>query len=113
MPNPNERFKKHKVIRTPGARQRRVVVKKKTGTHKCAICKTALHGMPHGKRAFEVKKLNKTQRRPENLLSSMLCPDCRKIAYQEAVMFKHNIISEKNLDLRYAKYVKMIMKRIE
>jgi len=69
--------------------------------------------MPHGKRTFEVKKLSKTERRPENLLSSVLCPKCRQIAYQEAVMLKNNIKQEKDLDLRYLKYIKMIMKKIE
>jgi large subunit ribosomal protein L34e len=113
MPNPNQKFKKHKSTRTPNTKVSRVIVKKKTSNHKCAVCRKTLHGMPHGKRAFEVKKLSKTQRRPENLLSSILCPECRQIAYQEAVMFKNNLKDEKDLDLRYVKYIKMIMKKIE
>ncbi|HOW29228.1 MAG TPA: 50S ribosomal protein L34e [archaeon] len=113
MPNPNQKFKKHKSTITPGKRNSRVIVKKKTSNHKCAVCKSTLHGMPHGKRTFEVKKLSKTERRPENLLSSVLCPKCRQIAYQEAVMLKNNIKQEKDLDLRYLKYIKMIMKKIE
>ncbi|MFA5746333.1 MAG: 50S ribosomal protein L34e [archaeon] len=113
MPNPNQKFKKHKTVITPGGRATRVIVKKKTGKHKCAVCKEMLHGMPHGLRSFEVKKLSKTERRPENLLSSMLCPKCRKVAYQEAVMLKNKIKEEKDIDLRYIKYIKMILKKLE
>jgi large subunit ribosomal protein L34e len=113
MPNPNQKFKKHKMVVTPGGRRTRVLVKKKTGKHKCAVCSAVLHGMPHGKRTFEVKRLSKTERRPENLLSSMLCPKCRKATYLDAVMLKHNVKDEKDIDLRYKKYVKMILKKLE
>lgn len=113
MPNPNQKFKKHKTTITPGGKKTRVVVKKKTSKHKCAVCKATLHGMPHCKRAIEVKRLSKTERRPENLLSSVLCPKCRKVAYLDAVMLKHNVKSEEDLDLRYVKYIKMILKKIE
>jgi len=113
MPNPNEKFKKRKSTRIPSARTSTVIVKKKTAKHKCAVCKNILHGMPHGKRAYEVKRLSKTQRRPENLLASILCPKCRQIAYQEAVLLKNKIKQEKDVDLRYLKYIKMIMKKIE
>lgn len=113
MPNPNEKFKKHKTIRTPGGKKTRLLLKKKTSNHKCAICKSTLHGMPHGKRAFEVKRLSKTERRPENLLSSVLCPVCRQITYQEAVLFKNNVKSKTDIDFKYMKYVDMILKKIE
>lgn len=113
MPNPDQKFKKHKMTTTPGGKKSRVVVKKKTSKHKCAVCKATLHGMPHGKRPLEVKRLRKTERRPENLLSSILCPKCRKVAYLDAVMLKQNLKTEKDVDLRYLKYIKMIMKKIE
>ncbi len=113
MPNPNQKFKKHKTRITPGGKNVRVVVKKTPNKHKCAVCKAVLHGLPHSKRPFEVKKLSKTERRPENLLSSMLCPKCRKIAYQEAVMLSHNIKAEKDIDFKYLKYIKMILKKLE
>ena len=113
MPNPNEKFKKHKFVKTPGGKLKRNLVKKKTSKHKCAVCSKILNGVPHGLRTFEVKRLSKTQRRPENLLSSILCPKCREIAYHDAVMLKYNLKEEKNLDFRYAKYVKMILNKIE
>ena len=113
MPNPNLRFKKHKTIRLPSGRISRKIIKKKTKKHICALCKSPLHGMPHGKRAFEVKRLAKTQRRPENLLASMLCPNCRKQVYLNAAMLKYKVINKSDLDLRYKKYVDIVIDKLE
>lgn len=113
MPSNNEKFKKHKILKTPGGLTKRHLVKKKTGKHICAISKKPLQGMPHGKRAFEVLKLSKTQRRPENPLASMISPDVRKEIYRQAVMLKYNIISIDDIDLRYLKYIEMIKNKIE
>lgn len=113
MPNPDQRYKKHKTVKTPGGKTVRRIVKKKTKKQTCAVCDSLIHGVPHGKRPFEVKKLSKTERRPENLLSSMLCPKCRKLAYLDAVMLKNKVKEEKDIDLRYKKYINMILKKIE
>jgi large subunit ribosomal protein L34e len=113
MPSPNEKFKKHKFVRTPGGKTKRNLVKKKTSKQKCAVCSKVINGVPHGLRDFEVKRLSKTQRRPENLLSSILCPKCREIAYHDAVMFKYKLKTEKDLDFRYKKYIEMIQNKIE
>jgi len=113
MPGPNEKFKKHKKVRSPRGIIKRTLVKKKTGMHKCAICKEMLHGMPHGKRVFEVAKLSKTERRPEAPLASMICPVCRKEIYLSAVMLKYNLLTKDEVDYRYTKYIDMISNRIE
>lgn len=113
MPNPNTKNRKLKNVRVPSGVSKKVIVKKKTSKHKCALCKQILHGMPHGKRPFEVKKLKKTERRPENLLASVLCPVCRDIIYQEAVMLKYKLKEEENIDIKHKKYVNMIIKKIE
>jgi len=113
MPGPNEKFKKHKHVRTPRGIIKRQLIKKKTGTHKCAICKEMLHGMPHGKRTYEVLKLSKTERRPEAPLASMICPVCRKEIYLSAVMLKYKLLTKEEVDFRYTKYIDMIIKKIE
>jgi len=113
MPNPNDRFKKHKMARVPGGKAKRKIVKKKVGKHVCALCKGMLHGMPHGKRVFEIQKMAKTERHPSNLLASMICPTCREKVFLEAIMLKHGVIAEDQLDLRYKKYINMIINRIE
>jgi len=113
MPNNNEKFKKHKSVKTPGGNVRRVILKKTPGKHICAISKKPLQGMPHNKRPFEVLRLTKTQRRPENLLASMISPDVRKDIYLQAVMLKYNLITLDDTDLRYIKYIDMIKNKIE
>ncbi|MDD3244722.1 MAG: 50S ribosomal protein L34e [Candidatus ainarchaeum sp.] len=113
MPSPDKRYKKHKTIKTPGGKTVRRIVKKKTKKQTCAVCTSLIHGVPHGKRPFEVKKLSKTERRPENLLAPILCPKCRDVAYKDAVMLKNNLKTEADCDFRYIKYVKMILKKIE
>jgi ribosomal protein L34E len=113
MPNFNEKFKKHKTVKTPSGKSSRHILKKKPGKHVCAISKKPLQGMPHGKRPFEVARLTKTQRRPENLLASMISPDVRKDIYLQAVMLKYNVITLDDVDLRYLKYIEMIKNKIE
>ncbi len=113
MPSPNKKYRKHKVVKTPGGRASRLVKKKKTSKHVCALTKKPLHGMPHGKRVFEVAKLTKTQRRPENPLASMLSPIIRKELYLQAVMLKYNILTKDEIDFRYKKYIDMIINKIE
>jgi large subunit ribosomal protein L34e len=113
MPNPNQKFKKKKTRKTPGGKSKTIIVKKKPNKHKCALCDSYLHGVPHCKRPFEVKKLKKTQRRPENLLASILCPICRQKVYQDAVMLKYKIKTKKDIDIKNIKYVEMIQNKIE
>jgi len=113
MPSFNEKFKKHKTVKTPGGNTRRLILKKTPGKHICAISKKPLQGMPHSKRPYEVLRLSKTQRRPENPLASMISPDVRKDIYLQAVMLKYNIITLDDVDLRYLKYIDMIKNKIE
>jgi ribosomal protein L34E len=113
MPSFNEKFKKHKTVKTPSGKIKRVILKKKPGKHICAISQKPLQGVPHGKRIYQVLKLKKTQRRPENLLASIISPDVRKDIYLQAVMLKYNVITKDDVDLRYLKYIEMIKNKIE
>ena len=113
MTKPNEKFKKHKTIKTPGGRSVRSVLSKKTGKHICSICGEMLFGMPHGLRPVEVQRLSKTERRPENPLASMVCPRCRRDIYLSTVMLKYGIITDSDIDLRHKKYINMIQGKVE
>lgn len=113
MPSASLRNRKLKTVKTPSGRTTTIVKKKKTGKHVCAISKKPLSGMPHGKRVFEVARLTKTQRRPENPLASMLSSKVRDEVYLQAVMLKYNLISKDEVDYRYKKYIDMIYNKIE
>jgi len=113
MPSASTRNRKIKTVKTPSGKSRIIIKKKKTGKHICAISKKPLSGMPHGKRVFEIARMSKTQRRPENPLSSMLSAKVRDEVYLQAVMLKHNLITADDVDYRYKKYINMINNKIE
>ncbi|MDD3178005.1 MAG: hypothetical protein PHR26_00640 [Candidatus ainarchaeum sp.] len=113
MPSASIRNRKLKTVRTPSGKSKIIIKKKKTNKHICAISKKPLSGMPHGKRVFEVLRMSKTQRRPENPLSSMLSSKVRDDVYLQAVMLKYNLITKDDVDYRYKKYIDMIYNKIE
>ena len=82
-----DRTKKRKYRKSPSG-TKAVTSKKKTGKHRCNLCRSIMHGMPHGKRAFEVGKMGKTQKRPTALFAGKLCNRCRGIAVEEAIKVK-------------------------
>ncbi len=86
MPRPGLRTRsKRKVfVRTPGGR---VVVHyrpKKTGPARCAICGKPLNGVPR-LRPYQLRKLAKTEKRPERPYGGYICPSCLARLYREAI----------------------------
>jgi large subunit ribosomal protein L34e len=81
MPKPWQRSRSVRKIyvRTPGGR---IVVhyeRRKPKIAHCALCGRPLNGVPRG-RPVEIRKLAKTERRPERPFGGVLCPECmRKI----------------------------------
>jgi large subunit ribosomal protein L34e len=102
-----------KRVRTPGGRLKIVEKPKKTEKHKCAICKKILHGMPHGKRPVEVRKLAKTERRPERIFGGNICPDCLKQVIHEAVLVEKGDKTIEEVPFKMIPYVEVIRKRIK
>jgi large subunit ribosomal protein L34e len=90
--------------RLPGGR---TVVKykhKKTSKHKCAVCKNLLHGVPRGT-SSQIKKLKKSERKPERPFSGQLCPPCtRKILVLKAKV-KYEKLTEKEVPISLKSYV--------
>jgi len=63
----------------------RIVVhfkKKKPKVAKCAKCKKPLHGVPR-LTPDEIKKLSKTEKRPERPFGGHLCPACSRKLFKE------------------------------
>ncbi len=85
MPRPGLRTRsKRKVfVRTPGGR---VVVHykpRKTGPARCAICGRPLNGVPR-LRPYRLRKLAKTEKRPERPYGGYICSSCLARLYREA-----------------------------
>jgi len=79
MPKPSQRtrsFRKRRVT-TPGGKVRIHYTKKQPGIARCAECKKPLHGVPRGLPA-EIKKVRKSQKRPERAYGGNLCASCAR-----------------------------------
>lgn len=70
--------------KTPGGRTILMYKKRKPSKAHCACCGRVLNGVPR-ERPYVIKKLPKTQRRPERPYGGMLCSACtRKRIIEEA-----------------------------
>ena len=79
MPTPAQRsrsFRKSRVT-TPGGKVRIHYAKKRPAAAKCAACKKPLHGVPRGLPS-EIRKLSKTEKRPERPYGGNLCSPCAR-----------------------------------
>lgn len=98
--------------RTPGGK---VVIhfrKPKTGKHVCAICGRPLHGVPHGKRPSQVRKLSKTEKRPERIFGGVLCADCERKVIEIAFYVKIGAKDFSTVDIKLRPYVETALKRM-
>ncbi len=64
-------------LTTPGGRNIVHFEKKKPARAQCADCGKYLHGVPQGNKTT-IKKLPKTQRRPERPYGGVLCSSCTR-----------------------------------
>ncbi|MFH1544519.1 MAG: 50S ribosomal protein L34e [archaeon] len=106
----SERYKKKKFRRTPGGKTVERREEKKSGKHHCAVCRKQLHGVPHGKKPSEVRRLSKTERRPTALFAGVLCNQCRTNAMEEAAKVNQKIKKLTEVELILRNYVEVIEK---
>ncbi|ABU82373.1 50S ribosomal protein L34e [Ignicoccus hospitalis] len=70
--------------RTPGGKTVVHFEKRKPKAARCAICGRPLGGVPRG-RPVEIRKLSKTERRPERPYGGYICHACLMKFYKYAV----------------------------
>jgi len=77
MPRPAYRSRslRRVYVRTPGGELKIHYEKRRPGPARCAICGRVLGGVPR-LRPVELRKLSKTERRPERPYGGVLCPSC-------------------------------------
>jgi large subunit ribosomal protein L34e len=73
------KFKRRTISKTVSRTKRR-----RPGVPKCAICKRPLHGMKK-LHQIEIKKLSKTERKPERAYGGYLCSSCAREKFREKV----------------------------
>lgn len=111
--NPEKRRKKRKFTRTIKGKAAIRTSSGKTSKHKCSFCGKAMHGMPHGLNSSEVRKLSKTQRRPEVLLAGKLCNKCRDMVVEEAIKVNSGVKQITSVQLNYRPYILEIQNKIQ
>jgi len=107
-----DRHKKKVFKRIPSG-NKIIYKEKKHSKHSCALCGKILHGVPHGKSPSEIRKLSKSQRRPEVIFGGILCSQCRTIIVEEAVKVKEKNKKIEEIDLNLKPYVEIMIKRIK
>ncbi len=83
MPRPMYRSRSWRrvQVRTPGGRTVTHYERRKPNVARCAICGKPLNGVPRG-RPVEIRKLAKTERRPERPYGGYICPSCLRKLYK-------------------------------
>ncbi|VVB59405.1 50S ribosomal protein L34e [uncultured archaeon] len=66
-----------KKTRVPSGESRLFIKRKKVNAAHCAGCGKELGGVPSG-RPYEMRKLSKTEKRPERIYGGVLCGNCVK-----------------------------------
>lgn len=76
-----------KKVRVPSGESRLHIKRKKVNAAHCADCGKPLHGVP-SKRPYEMRKLAKTEKRPQRAFGGVLCGNCVKDKVKAAVRAK-------------------------
>jgi len=90
--------------RTPGGRTVTHYEPKLHSKHICAICKQVLHGKPRG-RPVEIRKLAKSERRPERPFGGMLCSKDTRMVLSYRVKLKHGLLKQGDVPISLRNYV--------
>jgi len=70
--------------RTPGGKTVTFFKERKHSKSICGVCKNQLHGIPTTTK-HQLKKLSKTQRRPERPYGGILCSACMRKKITEGI----------------------------
>jgi len=113
MPKRRERSKSKKFRKTPGGEVAIHFFKGKGSKQECALCRHQLHGVPHGRKNFEVHTLSKTERRPSAAFGGVLCGKCRRTIIEETAKVKHGLKEMGEVDYVFKKFVEQAMQKAE
>jgi large subunit ribosomal protein L34e len=80
MVKPSLRSRTYRRIKavTPGGKKKLQYKKRKPAKAICASCGDLLHGVPR-ERPYMIRKLSKTERRPERPFGGVLCSKCMRL----------------------------------
>ena len=107
------KMKRKKFFRTISGKVRIGQQVKKTKKRTCILCKSQLHGVPHGKSKAMLASMSKTEKRPSAIFGGKLCSNCRRKVVDEAIMVKQNSKDIRNVDLSLKKFVNQTMEKMK
>ena len=99
------------IRRKPGRTKKRF--KKKASKKKCSLTKAMLHGVPHGKKTAQVRKLSKTQKRPTGMFGGILSASKRKHVFEEAIKVRLGIKPLEAVSLQERNFVEQALQQIK
>lgn len=99
--------KKSTSRKTPAGRTAWLSKKKKPKVATCALCDTRLFGVPRSSRSA-VRKLAKTERRPERMFAGVLCGNCVQHLLKTKARLNSGAVSEKDVAIRERKFLAQI-----
>ena len=71
---------------------------------KCALCAAKLSGMPR-LHSTQLKRLSKTEKRPERAFGGILCGKCVKRILTEKARLENGSMTKHDVDFRHLKYL--------
>jgi len=102
--------RKRKTFRKSASGKKIVLFKgRKPGKPKCGLCGALLHGVP-SKRIAELRKLGKTEKRPERVFGGVLCANCAQRVVIDETRLRSGVLRVEDIPLTRLKYVKALQK---
>ena len=107
MVAPRFRRKKKVFRKSPGKKKVVLYIREKTKPRRCALCGRKLGGIPRSS-GSELRKLSKTQKRPERMFAGILCPSCVSTILKEKLRLDAGKIKRSAIAISHLKYIDMI-----
>ncbi len=107
MVQPFKRSLKARHRKSPGGKKVTIYKPPRSGKAKCAVCSAKLNAVPSAGVAG-MRKLAKTEKRPERKFGGVLCSDCTRQIVKEKIRLQEGTISPAEIDLRHMKYIKAL-----
>ncbi|MFH1106906.1 MAG: 50S ribosomal protein L34e [Candidatus Micrarchaeota archaeon] len=107
MVAPRHRTSKKTLRRTPGGRSVAIYKPKKPSKARCAICGAKMFAVPN-RSIVGMRKLAKTQKRPERVFGGVLCHTCVQQLLKEKLRLQAGAHTEADIGVVHLKYIRML-----
>ncbi|MFA6048960.1 MAG: 50S ribosomal protein L34e [Candidatus Micrarchaeia archaeon] len=93
--------------KSPGGKPTVKYKAKKPAKVLCALCGAKLNAVPN-KSVAKLRKLSKTEKRPERAFGGVLCANCTQQLIKEKLRINAGTVSKSDVDFRHHKYIDAI-----